>query len=173
MPKILENVRENLLQEARKQVMEQGYSAFTIRSVATACGLGVGTVYNYFSSKDVLVASFMLEDWQQCRKKMQDGCAGREPAEALCCVYESLQEFMVLYSSLFNDEQAGMAFAKSFGDKHKLLRSQIAEPLLPICTKQNRAEAEYLSEFVAESMLTWTMEGYEFSKISSVLLQLF
>ena len=66
MPKIIENIREKLLEEAKRQVMEQGYSAMTIRSVASACGVGVGTVYNYFSSKDMLVASFMLEDWMKC-----------------------------------------------------------------------------------------------------------
>ena len=46
MPKILENIREILLQEAKRQVFENGYSSLTIRSVASACGIGVGTVYN-------------------------------------------------------------------------------------------------------------------------------
>ena len=66
MPKILENIREILLQEAKRQVFENGYSSLTIRSVASACGIGVGTVYNYFESKDALVAGFMLEDWGTC-----------------------------------------------------------------------------------------------------------
>ena len=56
MPKIIENVREQLLAEAKKQVFEHGYADTTIRSVARACGLGVGTVYNYFSSKEMLIA---------------------------------------------------------------------------------------------------------------------
>ena len=46
MPKIIENVREQLLTEAKRQIAENGYSATTIRSVAGACGLGIGTVYN-------------------------------------------------------------------------------------------------------------------------------
>ena len=33
----------------------------TVRSVAAGCGVAVGTVYNYFSSKDMLIAAFMLE----------------------------------------------------------------------------------------------------------------
>ena len=69
MPKIIENIREKLLEEAKRQVSESGYSSMTIRSVATACGVGTGTVYNYFPSKDMLVASFMLEDWMiACRQ---------------------------------------------------------------------------------------------------------
>ena len=65
MPKIIENLREQLLAEAKKQTSEQGYAKTTIRSVAGACGVGIGTVYNYFESKDVLIASFMVEDWQR------------------------------------------------------------------------------------------------------------
>ena len=56
MPKIIENLREQLLSEAKKQVKERGYAATTVRSVAKACGLGTGTVYNYFKSKDMLIA---------------------------------------------------------------------------------------------------------------------
>ena len=63
MPKIIENLPEKLAEEARRQITESGYSAMTIRSVAKACGVGVGTVYNYYPSKDALVAQFMLEDW--------------------------------------------------------------------------------------------------------------
>ena len=64
MPKIIENLREKLVCEAKRQVEELGYANLTIRSVAAVCGVGVGTVYNYFSSKDSLVAAFLLEDWQ-------------------------------------------------------------------------------------------------------------
>ena len=48
MPKIIENLENRLIREAEKQIAESGYAAMTIRSVAKACGVGVGTVYNYF-----------------------------------------------------------------------------------------------------------------------------
>ena len=63
MPKIIENIREALLVEAKRQIAERGYQNTTIRSVAKECGVAVGTVYNYFKSKDMLIASFILEDW--------------------------------------------------------------------------------------------------------------
>ena len=66
MPKIIENLQSRLIEEAKRQIEESGYAALTIRSVAKGCGVGVGTVYNYFSSKDDLIATYMLSDWNQC-----------------------------------------------------------------------------------------------------------
>ena len=71
MPKIIENVREQLLCEAKRQIEKNGYAKTTVRSVALSCGIGVGTVYNYFKSKDMLIASFMAEDWLSCLEKMK------------------------------------------------------------------------------------------------------
>ena len=65
MPKIIENLPQRLLEEARKQCEELGYSAMTIRSVAKGCGVGVGTVYNYYPSKDALIAEVVRTDWME------------------------------------------------------------------------------------------------------------
>jgi AcrR family transcriptional regulator len=172
MPKIIENIRENLLAEARRQVMEQGYAAMTIRSVAKACSVGVGTVYNYFTSKDMLIASFMLEDWQQCMQNIKVGC-GITSETALKCIYDELKHFMEQHLTLFQDESAGVSFATALPQRHGQLRSQIAEPLLPFCEKQDKAEPRFLAEFVAESMLNWTLDGRSYEEISSILLQVF
>lgn len=174
MPKILENIRENLLNEAQKQVLEQGYSAMTIRSVASACGVGVGTVYNYFPSKDMLVASFMLEDWQKSMKEFQASCEqAHAPRVALQSIYDGLLRFTEKYTVLFQDENAGVIFAGAFKKRHKQLRKQLAEPIHKLCQTQTKVEAEFLAEFIAESMLTWTLAGRTYDEISSVLLQLF
>ena len=57
MPKIIENLEKRLIAEAKRQIAESGYGATTIRSVAKGCNVGVGTVYNYFPSKDALIAT--------------------------------------------------------------------------------------------------------------------
>ena len=87
MPKIIENVREQLLAEAKKQVFEHGYADTTIRSVAGACGLGVGTVYNYFSSKEMLIATFVYEDWKAYLSNMQL-LPNNQPQALLCGIYD-------------------------------------------------------------------------------------
>ena len=174
MPKIIENIREKLLVEAKRQVMEQGYSSMTIRSVASACGVGVGTVYNYFDSKDMLVANFMLEDWLVCLKAIEEGCNVQNGVEdAMSCIYEELHCFMEKYASLFSDKDAEENSSSSLHQRHGLLRAQLAKPLLPFCEKQNRVEAQFLAEFVAEALLAWTRSEHTFEEIKSILLQLF
>ena len=174
MPKIIENIREKLLAEAKRQVSESGYSAMTIRSVATACGVGTGTVYNYFPSKDMLVASFMLEDWMECIQAISEGTAhATDVKEALYCMYQELLKYKEKYTNLFADENAEASYNASFMQRHHLLREQLADPLKIWTAKQTEVDASFLAEFVAENMLTLTMAGKDFESIASILLQLF
>ncbi|MBQ9802861.1 MAG: TetR/AcrR family transcriptional regulator [Clostridia bacterium] len=168
MPKIIENVRELLLDEAKRQIAENGYARTTIRSVATACGLGVGTVYNYFKSKDVLIASFMLDDWQECIQKMRREDTNDTEA-FLRCIYLSLQDFAKTHTSLFRDSDAAKVFATVFAERHKLLRDQLADIVLPICEQTGHVGKRFLAEFVSESLLTWTMAEKPFEDIYAVL----
>jgi AcrR family transcriptional regulator len=81
MPKIIHNLENRLIAEARKQIETSGYANMTIRSVAAACEVGVGTVYNYFPSKEALVATFMLDDWKVCIAQIQHCAAEADTAE--------------------------------------------------------------------------------------------
>lgn len=174
MPKIIENIREKLLEEAKRQVSESGYSAMTIRSVATACGVGTGTVYNYFPSKDMLVASFMLEDWMLCMQAIEQGAEAAEDARAvLYCMYQELLTYQEKYQNLFADENAEASYLASSMQRHHLLCAQLAEPLKTWARKQDKVDAVFLAEFVAENMLTLAMAGKDFETIAAVLLQLF
>lgn len=169
MPKIINNIREKLLEEAKKQLMEIGYSAMTIRSVAKACNVGVGTVYNYFASKDMLVASFMLEDWQICLDKIiETSNSSEDIKDVLFVIYEELKAFTQMYDSLFHDENAEQSQSKNSGFRHKMLRKQISKPLKKFVSGEN---VDFISEFLAENMLTWTFSNYSFEEITNLLLK--
>lgn len=71
MPKIIENLRETLLAASRTLLLEEGYRALTMRQVAGLCHVAVGTVYNYFPSKDMLAAHILLEDWNDLLRSLQ------------------------------------------------------------------------------------------------------
>ena len=174
MPKIIEKIREKLLTEAKHQVQTQGYSAMTIRSVAAACSVGTGTVYNYFPSKDMLVASFVLEDWMLCIQEIEQGLTETEEEKAaLYCMYEELLKFKEKYERLFTDENATISYSAYAMQRHHLLCEQLATPLKVWTCKQDKVDATFLAEFIAENMLNLTMQDKDFEQIVSVLLQLF
>ena len=112
MPKIIENVREQLLSEAKKQIAELGYSKTTIRSVAKACGLGTGTVYNYFPSKDMLIATVMAEDWKLCLKQLEERAFDESERivhgiyDCLCDLIHKYRECIFLHQGKIEEEGA-------------------------------------------------------------------
>ncbi len=171
MPKILEKVREQLLAEAERQIAERGYARTTIRSVAGACGIAVGTVYNYFPSKDVLVASFMAQDWQRCAAAAAGGDASDAHAY-LSRIYDALRAYSERHRALFSDPDAARVFTTVFPARHRQLREQIAAWMLPLCPDGGEEERAFLAAFLAESLLSWTMDGAPFETIYSVLKKL-
>jgi len=167
MPKIIENLESRLLEEAKRQIQESGYSAMTIRSVAKGCGVGVGTVYNYFPSKDALLATYMLADWNRCMDAIHAVSTYSETATpVLRCMYDQLVSFAKLHHNVFTDEAAAASFAGSFSSYHNLLRSQLAQPLRKFCGD------DFTPAFIAEALLTWSMAGKSFDEICGIISKL-
>ncbi len=169
MPKVIEKVREQLLEEVRREIESRGYSKTTIRSVAEGCSISVGTVYNYFRSKDELVASAVAEDWKEKTGKLSASL----PASAkntVRLVYEALSSFEDEHRALFTDEEAVKKFASVFTEWHSVLRHQTAAFLLPVC--RDAEDPDFLSLFLAEALLTWVTEGVPFEKLYSVMKKL-
>ncbi len=168
MPKIIENLKDRLLAEARLQLEQGGYEAVTIRSIAKGCGVGVGTVYNYFPSKEALIATHLLEDWQERVRTIQLVADRSDtPQPILWCIYEQLVDFARCHLAIFSSEAAASSFAGSFSQYHDLLRSQLAGPLQRFCS------SDFGAHFIAESLLTWSMHGKSFDEIYEILKKLF
>lgn len=168
MPKIIENPEHRLKEEARRQINASGYAGMTVRSVAAACGIGVGTVYHYYPSKDALIAAFMLEDWQRCMDAVRAVSAdAASPESVVRSIYDQLLLFADENRAVIRDKSAAAAFAGAFGRYHALLREQLAQPLLKFCADP------FAADFIAESLLTWTMAGTDFDALSRMISKLF
>lgn len=168
MPKIIANPQERLMEEAQKQVEQSGYSAMTIRSVAKACDIGVGTVYNYFSSKDELLAACLLRDWKVCLSTIDAvGTYADSPVPVIRCIHDQLTRYTARHQAIFRDPAAAASITGSFSQYHKLLRSQLAAPLRRFCP------SDFAAEFAAEALLTWTTEGKPFDELYGMIQKLF
>ena len=171
MPKKIENIREHLLLETKRQIAEQGYAKTTVRSVAGACGLAVGTVYNYFTSKEMMIAAFVLEDWKKELAAMAS-CPKDDPKGLLFCIYSSLIYFSRSNKKLFSDADAAKVISIGFSARHRMLRDQIAALVQPICPEKDGGPDAFCAQFAAEALISWAMEGKEFDELYRMLSKL-
>ena len=56
--------REAILTVCREMVSRQGLDSLNMRSVARACQVALGSLYNYFPSKDDLLLATVESVWQ-------------------------------------------------------------------------------------------------------------
>ena len=54
MPKIIPDLKKNIINKGRTILFEEGYDALSMRRMASECGIAVGTIYNYMRNKDDL-----------------------------------------------------------------------------------------------------------------------
>ena len=55
MPKVILNIREEIIKSAFEILRTEDFSEFNIRHIAKKCNIGTGTVYNYFASKEEII----------------------------------------------------------------------------------------------------------------------
>jgi AcrR family transcriptional regulator len=74
-PQVKEETRARILDKAAELFLSQGFEATTTRDIAAAAGLAVGTLFNYFPSKETLAMSMVggalgrgIEDYRQRRR---------------------------------------------------------------------------------------------------------
>ena len=155
-------------------IFEKGYNYMTIRSVAEKCGIAASTIYNYYPSKDHLIASFLLQDWIAMEETFQSPqVQGTTPEAAFHLMYEGLMHFGGKYQPLFSQKKAVLSTAAGFRSRHKELRERLAGIIHGICTKWANAPSAFLPVFVAEALLAWAMEQRDFREVWLVLGELF
>lgn len=183
MPKILEDVRGQLLDETRRQLGDRTYGEMTIRSIARACGLGLGTVYNYFPSKEALIAAVLLEEWQGSMSRLTAVVKeDTEPADALLAVWEALSGFLSSNGKLFGDARARETYAAVSAQYHARLIDSLAAPLERICAAraarddcaagEGSADPAFTARFLAENLLRAAVSGQPFAPLSQLLLRI-
>lgn len=173
MPKIIDNVKAEILKEAKRQLFESGYASMTLRSVAKSCHVAVGTIYNYYPSKELLVATFILEDWLPIASDLHSKCKSCDHVVTAChYIYDGLLKLGEEYKALFIQDAAIKTVSTIFPQQHRKLRKQIAEMLEVTCRRQKKRYSEFLPEFLAESLLAWSSEKRDFSDLEIILRSL-
>lgn len=82
--------KEEILKTSRALIQEQGWSAVSIRSVAAACGVSVGSIYNYFDSKAELVSATVESVWREIFHRPEDAAVFQDVQACVIWMYERM-----------------------------------------------------------------------------------
>ena len=153
MPKIIENLRERVLKAAREALVTEGYQALSMRALAQRVGVAPGTLYNYFSDKEEIVATLALADWQDALARM-DAVATRatDLERGLAALCDELDSFSNAYRPTWEQYEGGRA-AGYLTRYHRMLREQVARPVRTVLEHSGRADFTPLADVLAEVLL--------------------
>ncbi|WP_299034331.1 TetR/AcrR family transcriptional regulator [uncultured Anaerococcus sp.] len=94
--------RDIILDESRKLVAKDGLKALSIRKLANNSNVAIGTIYNYFSSKDDLMISTIESVWEDILSLDQARLDTNNFIDYLSNIFKNLSLGIEKYPNFFN-----------------------------------------------------------------------
>jgi len=109
-----QELRQCLLDCARRIECAEGADGLSIRKLASEANIAVGTVYNYFESKQEVLLAMTEEYWNSALTEMQGSITAERFSEQIRQIYAFLADKLndcakLLMMSLREDAQSGRA----------------------------------------------------------------
>lgn len=99
--------KEEILKASRELIRQQGWGAVNIRSVAAACGVSVGSIYNYYGSKADLVGAAVESVWHEIFHRPEDDAVFRDTLACLVWMYRQMAAGCKDYPGFFTLHSLG------------------------------------------------------------------
>ena len=110
--------KEEILKTSRELIRQQGWSTVSIRAVAAACGVSVGSIYNYFDSKAALMSETIGSVWQEIFHRPDDADVFRDVQTCITWIYTRIAYGCEQYPGFFTLHSLGfMGKEKSDGKR--------------------------------------------------------
>lgn len=146
-------MRRDILSAAVRLLSRDG-PLFSMSQVATAAGISVGSLYQYFANREALLFAVQLDEWDRRQAEMAELLADREVQPAACLkkviatFFQREQEELYLNSRI---GRQGIAFFKSQPEFHELRagsRRLLAEFLLRVRPDLPASRRMFLAQFI-------------------------
>lgn len=112
--------REDILKTSRELIRRQGWSAINIRSVAAACGVSVGSIYNYFDSKAALISATVESVWREIFPFPEDEALFYDTQAYITWMYEQMGHGCKRYPGFFTLHSLGFLQEEKADGKRKM-----------------------------------------------------
>ncbi len=161
--------KEEILKTSRKLIQQQGWPAINIRSVAAACGVSVGSIYNYFDSKASLVGATVESVWCEIFHRPEDGTVFQDTQACITWIYARMEYGCKQYPGFFTLHSLGFMREDKSDGKRRMQQTwqHILEGLCSVLKRDTKVRPDAFTEqFTAEEFA-----GVLFSLMLSALLR--
>lgn len=140
--------KEEILKVSRELIQKQGWSAVSIRSVAAACGVSVGSIYNYFDSKASLVTAAVESVWCEIFHRPEDGAVFQDTQACIVWMYERMEYGGRQYPGFFTLHSLGFLREEKSDGKRRMEQTlqHILEGLCAVLKRDPRVRADAFTE---------------------------
>ena len=145
--------KEDILEISRKLIQQQGWSAVNIRSVAAACGVSVGSIYNYFDSKAALVSATVESVWCEIFRRPEDRTVFQDTQACIVWMYEQMEYGCRQYPGFFTLHSLGFMQEEKSNGKRRMQQTwqHILDGLSSVLKQDVRIRSDAFTEqFTAE-----------------------
>lgn len=131
--------KEEILRISRELIWREGWSAVNIRSVAAACGVSVGSIYNYFESKSALVGAAVESVWCEIFHRPEDGAVFQDTQACVAWLYGRMEYGCKQYPGFFTLHSLGF-MGEDKADGKRRMQQTWQHILEGLCTVLRRDE---------------------------------
>ena len=145
--------KEEILKTSRELIRQQGWSAVNIRSVAAACGVSVGSIYNYFDSKAALVADTVESVWCEIFHRPEDRTVFQDTQACVTWLYGRMEYGCKEYPDFFTLHSLGFMREDKPDGKRRMQETwrHILDGLCSVLKRDSKIRPDAFTEqFTAE-----------------------
>ncbi|MCI8654239.1 MAG: TetR/AcrR family transcriptional regulator [Angelakisella sp.] len=145
--------KEDILKASRRLIQQQGWSAVNIRSVAAACGVSVGSIYNYFDSKTALVSATVESVWGEIFHRPENGTVFQDTQACVTWMYRQMEQGSRQYPGFFTLHSLGFMGEDKADGKQRMQQTwqHILDELNSVLRRDARIRAgAFTGQFTAE-----------------------
>lgn len=161
--------KEQILEASRELIRQQGLPALNIRSVAAACGVSVGSIYNYFDSKAALAGAAVESVWFEIFHRPEDGAPFSDTLACVAWMYERLEYGCSQYPGFFTLHALGFLGENKVDGKRRMQQAweHILAGLCAVLKQDKRIRPDAFTELLTPEKLADVL----FSLMLSALLR--
>ena len=145
--------KEDILKASRTLIQKEGWSAINIRSVASACGVSVGSIYNYFGSKTALMGAAVESVWCEIFHRPEDGAVFQDTLACITWLYGRMEYGCKQYPGFFSLHSLGFLGEDKSDGRQKMQQTwqHILEGLCSVLRRDANVRPDaFTKEFTAE-----------------------